>query len=86
MSTVTPATADTTPTNTVAASDNPLLRPWTGPHGGVPPFDQVEVAHFEPAIEAAMAENLAEVERIANSTKILSGRGGELCGKIIVVG
>ena len=22
--------------------ENPLLRPWTGPYGGVPPFDQVE--------------------------------------------
>jgi peptidyl-dipeptidase Dcp len=32
----------------------------------VPPFDKVEVALFEPALEAAMAEQLAEVERIAN--------------------
>lgn len=44
---------------------NPLLQDWTGPHGGVPPFDAVEVEHFEPALEAAMAEQLAEVERIA---------------------
>lgn len=49
-----------------AASDaNPLLAEWSGPYGGVPPFDQVEVAHFQPALEAAMAENLAEIERIA---------------------
>ncbi|HEX2121554.1 MAG TPA: M3 family metallopeptidase [Thermoanaerobaculia bacterium] len=45
---------------------NPLLEPWTGPYGGVPPFDAVRVADFKPALEAAMAENLAEVERIAN--------------------
>ena len=49
-----------------AAQDNPLLREWTGPYGGVPPFDQVRVEHFKPALEAAMAQNLAEVERIAN--------------------
>src|SRR5688572_23926919 len=46
-------------------SDNPLLQPWTGPYGGVPPFDRVRVEEFEPALAAAMAENLAEVERIA---------------------
>ncbi|HEX7707866.1 MAG TPA: M3 family metallopeptidase [Thermoanaerobaculia bacterium] len=48
------------------ASSNPLLAEWTGPYGGIPPFDRVEVAHFRPALEAAMAENLADVERIAN--------------------
>ena len=26
--------------NSVGA--NPLLEPWTGPYGGVPPFDQVK--------------------------------------------
>jgi peptidyl-dipeptidase Dcp len=44
---------------------NPLLAPWRGPYGGVPPFDAVEVRHFAPAFEAAMAEQLAAVERIA---------------------
>ena len=43
-----------------------LLEPWTGPYEGVPPFDSVDVGQFEPALEAAMEENLAEVERIAN--------------------
>ena len=45
---------------------NPLLRPWAGPFGGVPPFDTIRVEHFEPALEAAMVANLEEVERIAN--------------------
>ena len=45
-----------------------LLADWTGEWGGVPPFDRVDVAAFEPAIETAMAANLAEVERIAAST------------------
>jgi peptidyl-dipeptidase Dcp len=47
---------------------NPLLAKWTGPHGGVPPFDRVRVADFKPALEAAMAENLSEVERIASDS------------------
>jgi peptidyl-dipeptidase Dcp len=49
-------------------SPNPLLAAWVGPAGGVPPFDQVRVADFKPALEAAMAENLAEIERIAGNT------------------
>ncbi|HZF68287.1 MAG TPA: M3 family metallopeptidase [Gemmatirosa sp.] len=48
-----------------ATAANPLLAAWAGPYGGVPPFDRVEVRHFQPALEAAMAEELAEVERIA---------------------
>jgi peptidyl-dipeptidase Dcp len=44
---------------------NPLLPQWAGPFGGVPPFDQVRVEHFKPALEAAMAEQLAEIGRIA---------------------
>jgi peptidyl-dipeptidase Dcp len=47
------------------APENPLLGVWQGPFGGVPPFDAVRVADFRPALEAAIAENLAEIERIA---------------------
>ncbi len=48
-------------------ASNPLLAPWSGPaqYGGTPPFDRVKVEQFVPALEAAMAEKLAEVERIA---------------------
>src|SRR5688500_18467858 len=62
------ATEQTPVTVDVAAgpSGNPLLRDWTGPHGGIPPFDEVSIEHFTPALESAMAEELAEVERIAN--------------------
>jgi len=49
-----------------AIVQNPLLAPWTGAYGGVPPFDQVRVEHFQPALEAAMAEQLAEVDKIAS--------------------
>ena len=46
-------------------NDNPLLREWIGPFGGLPPFDAIRVEHFEPALEAGMRENLEEVDRIA---------------------
>ncbi len=45
---------------------NILLQKWTGPYGGVPPFDKVRVEDFEPAFEAAMAENAAEIEKITS--------------------
>ncbi len=51
-----------------AAATNPLLAPWQGPFGGVPPLARVKVAEFQPALEMAMAEQLAEVDAIANST------------------
>src|SRR5215467_6650494 len=63
-------TSNLTPTNnakTSAAEENPLLAKWEGPYGGVPPFDRVQVQFFKPALEAAMAEQLAETERIANN-------------------
>ncbi len=43
---------------------NPLLQKWDGPYGGVPPFDKVKVANFKPAIEAAMAENISEIDKL----------------------
>jgi peptidyl-dipeptidase Dcp len=46
---------------------NPLLALWSGPFGGTPPFNQVRVADFKPALEAAMAENLAEIDKIARN-------------------
>jgi peptidyl-dipeptidase Dcp len=50
-----------------AQSANPLNAPWTGPYGGVPPFDKVKVADFKVAMDAAMAEELAGIEAIANN-------------------
>lgn len=44
---------------------NILLAPWSGPYGGVPPFDRVQVSQFKPALEEAMAQTLAEIEKIA---------------------
>src|ERR1051325_10003297 len=52
----------------VPADPNPLLAKWSGPYGGVPPFDKVQVALFKPALESAMAENLSEIDKIANDS------------------
>lgn len=62
------ATSDMTNDNPVLKTDNPLLQQWSGPYGGVPPFDKVRVQHFKPALEAGMQERLDEIERIANVT------------------
>jgi peptidyl-dipeptidase Dcp len=52
---------------TTETTTNPLLAKWEGPFGGVPPFDRVQVALLKPALEAAMAEQLAEIDRIAKN-------------------
>jgi len=49
----------------VNIDENPLLAKWEGPYGGIPPFDRVQIPLFKPALEAAMAEQLAEIQRIA---------------------
>ena len=49
------------------AAANPLTEKWVGPFGGVPAFDKVKIADFKPALEAAMAENLAEIAAIASN-------------------
>ena len=47
---------------------NPLLTKWEGPYGGIPPFDKVKVSDFKPALDAAMAENQAEIDKITANT------------------
>ena len=47
-------------------ASNVLIEPWSGPFGGVPPFDKVRVEDFKPALEAAMDERLKEIERLAD--------------------
>ena len=50
-----------------AAAANPLLAVWSGPYGGVPPFAVAKVEQFQSALEAAMAEQLAEIDRIVGN-------------------
>lgn len=48
---------------------NPLTAKWDGPYGGVPPFDKVKVSDIKPALESAMAENLAEIDVITGNSQ-----------------
>ena len=43
--------------------DNPLLAPWPGPWGGVPPWDQVTPGRFPDAFERAMAEDSVNAQK-----------------------
>lgn len=61
-----PSDAPTAPDAPVT-SDNPLLAEWSGPYGGVPAFDQMDLADAEPAVREAMAAHLAELEVIATN-------------------
>jgi peptidyl-dipeptidase Dcp len=46
-------------------ASNPLLAPWTGPYGGVPPWDQARPEHISGAFEAALAQQRSEIAAIA---------------------
>ena len=47
--------------------DNILLKDWSGPYDGVPPFDKVTPAMFPEAMQFAIDEQKAEVLAIANN-------------------
>ena len=49
----------------MSLSQNPLVKPWSGPYGGVPPWDDMHPEHFPHAFDAAIAEQKAEVDAIA---------------------
>ena len=55
--------AEVTPAMTTAAA-NPLLAPWGGPYGGVPPFDLAKPELFPEAFEQAIALRRAEIGKI----------------------
>ena len=61
MTTTLPAVAARIP----PPAGNVLLARWSGPYGGVPPFDRVRVADFKAALPAAMEEQIVQVTRIA---------------------
>jgi peptidyl-dipeptidase Dcp len=50
-----------------AANENPLLRSWATPFA-VPPFEQIAPEHFSPAFDAAIAEQRAEIDAIAENS------------------
>ncbi|MGE0740361.1 MAG: M3 family metallopeptidase [Hyphomonadaceae bacterium] len=50
---------------TEVANQDPLLKPWTGQHGGVPPWDQARAELIPAALETGIALQIAEVNVIA---------------------
>src|SRR4051812_35488646 len=49
------------------AGQDPYLAPWSGPYGGVPPFDKLAADAFPKAFELGLALQLAEIEAIAQN-------------------
>src|SRR5687768_17213000 len=49
------------------AARDPLLAPWPGPNGGVPPWDKVKVSAFPAAFATGLALRSAEISAIANN-------------------
>lgn len=68
---------------------NPLLAEWETPHA-TPPFSQIELQHYEPAFDAAIACARAEIAAIVDNpakptfgnTIVALERHGELLGRI----
>ncbi len=52
---------------TTQANENVLLKPWTGPHGGVPPWDHADPALIPAAFELGIALQEAEMQAIATN-------------------
>ncbi|MFS0770754.1 M3 family metallopeptidase [Sphingomonas sp. 1P08PE] len=59
-----PAPAQTPAT---APAANPLTAEWSGPYGGVPPWDKVRPELFPAAFEAGLAERRADFRKIADN-------------------
>ncbi|SNS54455.1 MULTISPECIES: M3 family metallopeptidase [unclassified Azospirillum] len=65
------ALAADTPTQMAQAdkakmSENPFFQEWKTPFG-VPPFDAIKPAHFRPAFEKGMADQLVEIKAITDT-------------------
>jgi Zn-dependent oligopeptidase len=43
--------------------DNPLLKKWTGPYGGVPAFNEYNISQIKPAFDVVIKERLSELRR-----------------------
>ena len=52
-------------TLTAQADANPMLAPWGGPYGGVPPWDAVKADLFPGAFDLGLTLLLAEIDVVA---------------------
>ena len=59
--------APTVMVNAQKKNPNSFLNDWAGPYGGVPAFTDYKLKDLKPAIETAITEKLAEVDKIANN-------------------
>ncbi len=74
------------------AASNPFYAPSSLPYGA-PPFDRIKDADYQPAIEAGMAAQRAEIDAIANSseaptfenTLVALERSGQLLNRVTLV-
>lgn len=49
-----------------AKEQNPFLQEWTTPYG-IPPYDQIKIEHYMPAIKAGIAQQEAEIQAIVDN-------------------
>ncbi len=63
----TPVAESTPAAAAVAVAPNPLLADWTGPYGGVPPWDQVKPELFPSAFEESFTQLRTEIAAIVNN-------------------
>lgn len=94
-----PAEATAAPTSSPVAAEpqatppeatNALLAEWTGPYGGVPAFDRMDLALLEPGLLRAIELHLAELDAIANdpapptfeNTIVAMERAGEAMDRV----
>lgn len=47
----------------------PMLQEWTGPYGGVPPWNEVRPSDYNAAFDAAIAEASSDIDAIANQSE-----------------
>ncbi|EZH71741.1 peptidase M3 [Aquimarina atlantica] len=62
-------TVNTTTESEPKETANVLLEEWTGPYGGTPAFDKMNVSDIKPALEKGMELNLKEIDEIANNSE-----------------
>ena len=71
-------------------TNNVLLEKWTGPYGGVPSFDKMNIQDIKPALEKGMALKLEEIDAITKNidaptfenTIVMMEKSGEVLDRV----